>query len=138
MRNWLTIWLKRLADSTITRNFGGTGLGLTIVRRLVTLMEGELQVESTRGRGTTFRIDLPFIHQACHGQFRQEDRPLPVHIIFPVKLLLAATGHVHVHIGDRPVGTAEEQAVFLVPVFLVHVQRAETLRDPDRRTRVDL
>jgi len=46
-------------DSSINRRFGGSGLGLSIVKNLVDLMDGEIKVFSTPGEGTTFIIHLP-------------------------------------------------------------------------------
>jgi len=46
-------------DSDTTRRFGGSGLGLSICRRLVNLMNGHIELDSTPGRGTTVRVELP-------------------------------------------------------------------------------
>jgi len=50
------------ADSTISRRYGGTGLGLPIARRLCEAMGGDLTVTSEPGVGSCFRVFLPFDH----------------------------------------------------------------------------
>lgn len=51
----------RQADSSVTRRFGGTGLGMAITRTLVSRMGGDIRVSSALGVGTTVRVTLPLV-----------------------------------------------------------------------------
>jgi len=78
------------ADAAETRMSGGSGLGLSIVKELVTRLGGEVSFESTPGSGTTFHVDLPAASTAA---------PLDPARVAPRRL--SADGRRHIlHVDD--------------------------------------
>ncbi|MEW6077176.1 MAG: response regulator [Thermodesulfobacteriota bacterium] len=63
------------ADTSTTRKFGGTGLGLVICKRLVTMMDGDIRVESETGRGSVFTFTAVLKRQQTEK--RRPDRFVP-------------------------------------------------------------
>ncbi|MFZ4541418.1 MAG: ATP-binding response regulator, partial [Rickettsiales bacterium] len=50
------------ADETITRRYGGSGLGLSIARSLAKMMDGDIHIDSTQGKGSIFRAVICLDH----------------------------------------------------------------------------
>lgn len=62
------------ADISTTRHYGGTGLGLTICKELVTLMEGSIEIESELQVGTTFSVSIDF-HEGKKQNDEKSQKP---------------------------------------------------------------
>jgi PAS domain S-box-containing protein len=59
-----------MGDSSATRKYGGTGLGLLLTRRVVQLIDGEVWVKSTPDQGSTFTLELP-LHSSMIGDLQK-------------------------------------------------------------------
>lgn len=71
------------ADPSVTRRFGGSGLGTTIAKQLVEALDGHIGLHSREGEGTTFWFELPFALQAAQpvASTEQFDTPMRVAIL---------------------------------------------------------
>jgi Signal transduction histidine kinase len=72
-------------DSSVTRRFGGSGLGLSICRRLVQLMSGEISCESSPGFGSCFTIEIPMLAQTQNVWMKPTVSEVPLEIAIDLR-----------------------------------------------------
>ncbi|WP_164684111.1 LuxQ periplasmic sensor domain-containing protein [Vibrio maerlii] len=90
------------AEPTITREYGGSGLGLTIVKNLVDMLGGDINVKSSVGEGSVFSVQVP-VKVASVFEEAQEDEAFPIDYgLFgkPLNILLVEDNHTNAFIAQ--------------------------------------
>ena len=95
------------ADSSMSRRFGGTGLGTTISLQLVELMQGTITVESTLGVGSVFHVLLPL----APGKAVSRRSEQPVVALPPLRILAADDVPQNVELLQISLGVAGHQVI---------------------------
>jgi two-component system, sensor histidine kinase and response regulator len=89
------------ADASTTRQFGGTGLGLTISRRLVQLMGGGMWVESELGAGSRFHFTVRLIPEARSPVIHKDTLPEKGDVSRRLQILLAEDNRVNQKVATQ-------------------------------------
>lgn len=66
------------ANENIEKQYGGTGLGLSICQKIISILAGNLALESTFGKGSTFKIELPLLFDHSQNTVVEAKKPIAV------------------------------------------------------------
>ncbi len=125
----------RQASEGLGRNFEGTGLGLTIVKEFVGMLNGEIFTESELGAGTTFTVTLPYIKSPDVSEIFKEHAKLEDN-----------TKHVEEFRGNKNILLVEDEELNAIAITkmlekkfkLVHVSNAEDAISNAKAKKFDL
>ncbi len=110
VRAWCRVFAERLtsifesftqAGTDTARKFGGTGLGLTISKQLVTLMQGDIKVESTLGVGTAFTVSIPFEISNAQEGTRENEEDIQLDDLKGLNILLVEDNEFNVMVAEE-------------------------------------
>ena len=102
------------ADSSITRRYGGTGLGLVITQRLVAMMGGEIKLSSTQGKGSMFDVCIQLEMSKELNLVSNADNNLKNNIVsLPFKNIPNATERLRVLLADMAVLVVDDNEINL-------------------------
>ena len=88
-------------DATTTNRYGGSGLGMALTKKMVDLMGGNIEVESEKGRGTAFRVNIP-LRRAYHVEAQEtQDESVPGVSLAGIHVLIAEDMEINAEVlGD--------------------------------------
>jgi len=66
------------ANENIEKEYGGTGLGLSICQKIISILGGDLKLESTFGKGSTFEVELPLLFDNSQNSVPETKKPIIV------------------------------------------------------------
>lgn len=89
------------ADIDTTRKYGGTGLGLTITKKLVNMFNGELQLESESGKGSTFHFTIELPINENRKRYINEDQSRQLVTLSGAQVLIAEDNPVNLSVAKR-------------------------------------
>ena len=127
------------ADNSTTRKFGGTGLGISITRSLVTLMHGKIEVTSEVGKGTSFTVTLPLTANQSNTELINDIEEVPIPDLTGITVLLAEDNrinqkifekmmmgtHAKLHIAENGIEAVNKATELNVDIVFMDIQMPE-------------